>query len=87
MGIILKLYLKTGISLCLEGRIMLTIIDMTMIFTRGEKVEEVYFWNLQDQLIDSTPKKVLRGVNSGKLKVGTFNFRNIFYKAIKLGKL
>ena len=66
---------------------MLTIIDMTKIFTRVKKVEEAYFLNLQDQLIDSTLKKVLRGVSSGKLKVGTFNFRNIFYKAIKLSKL
>ena len=44
MGIILNLYLKSGISLCLEGRMMLTIICMlahpTKIFTKGDKVEK-----------------------------------------------
>ena len=43
IGAILNLYLKTGVSLCLEGRMMLTIINLTKIFTRREKAEAVYF--------------------------------------------
>ena len=43
MSIILNLYLKTGISLCLEGRMMLNIINLQKIFTRGKKVQVVYF--------------------------------------------
>ena len=66
---------------------MLTIIDLTKIFTRGENVEVAHFFHLKDQLIDSTLKSLRRGVSSGNLKVCTFNFRNIFYKVIKLGKL
>ena len=66
---------------------MLTIINLTKIFTRVGNVEVVYFLHLKDQFIQSTLKKVLGGVNSGDLKVCTFNFRNIFYKVIKLDKL
>ena len=43
MDIILNLYLKTEISLCLEGKMILTIINLMKIFTMGEKVEVVYF--------------------------------------------
>ena len=46
IGTILKLYLKTGISFCLEGRMMLTIINLTKIFIRGENVEVVCFLHL-----------------------------------------
>ena len=88
MGTILNWYLKTGVSLYLEGRMMLTIINLTKIFTGGgEKVEVVYFLQLQDQLIDSTLKKVLWGVSFGNFKVCTFNLRNISYKVIKFDKL
>ena len=68
MAIILSLYLKTGISLCLEDRMILSIINLTKIFTKGENVEVLYFFHLLDQLISSTLKKVLRGVSSGNLK-------------------
>ena len=43
MCIILNMCLKTGISFYLEGRIMLTIINLTKKFAREEKVEVVYF--------------------------------------------
>ena len=43
MCIILNMCLKTGISLYLEGRIMVTIINLTKKFAREEKVEVVYF--------------------------------------------
>ena len=46
MGIILNLYMKTGISLCLEDRMMLSIINLTKIFTKGENVEVLYFLHL-----------------------------------------
>ena len=46
MGIILNLYLKTGISLCLEGRMMLIIINLTKIFSSGETVKVAYFLRL-----------------------------------------
>ena len=46
MGTILNWYLKTGISLYLEGWMMLTIINLTKIFTRRENVEVVYFLHL-----------------------------------------
>ena len=46
IGIKLNFYLKPRIFLWLEGRMMLTIIDVTRIFTRGENVEVVYFLNL-----------------------------------------
>ena len=39
MGIILNLYLKTGIFVCLEGRMMLTIINVTKTFTRGGEIK------------------------------------------------
>ena len=39
MGTILSLYLKTGISLCLESRLMLIIINLTKVFTKGKNVE------------------------------------------------
>ena len=43
MGTILNFYLKSGISLCLEGRMMVTIINLKKNFTRRENVEVVYF--------------------------------------------
>ena len=82
MGTILNWYLTTGISLYLEGWMMLTIINLTKIFTRRENVEVVYFLHLQDHLIEA-----LGGVCSGNLKVCTFNCCNIFYKVIELGKI
>ena len=82
MGTILNWYLKTGVSLYLEGWMMLTIINLTKIFTRRENVEVVYFLHLQDHLIEA-----LGGVCSGNLKVCTFNCCNIFYKVIELGKI
>ena len=42
MDTILNLYLKTGISLCLECRMMLTLINRTEIFNRRKNVEAVY---------------------------------------------
>ena len=42
MGIILNFYLKTGISLCLEGRMMLTIINLRKIFKKEEAVCFLY---------------------------------------------
>ena len=42
MGTILNLYMKTGISLCLEGKIIVTIISLKKIFTWGENVEVLY---------------------------------------------
>ena len=43
IGIILNFYVKTGISFFLEGRMMLTIINLTKIFTEVGNVEVVYF--------------------------------------------
>ena len=43
MGTILNLHLKTGIFLWQESRMMLTIISLGKIFTRGEEVEVVHF--------------------------------------------
>ena len=45
-GTILKMYLRTGVSLCLEVRMMLTIINLTKVFIRGDNVEVVYFLRL-----------------------------------------
>ena len=45
-GTILKMYLRTGVSLCLEGRMMLTVINMTKVFIRGDNVEVAYFLRL-----------------------------------------
>ena len=46
MGVILNLYLKTGIPLFLDGRMMLSIINLTKFLVGGEKVEAVYFFHL-----------------------------------------
>ena len=45
---ILNLYWKTGILFCLDGRIMLTIINLTKISIRRDNVEAVYFLHLKD---------------------------------------
>ena len=62
---------------------MLTVINLTKIFTRGENKEVVFFKHLYDQFIDSTLKTVPGGLSFGNLEVFTFNFRNTFYKVIK----
>ena len=46
IGIILNFYAKTGISFFLEGRMMLTIINLMKIFTEVGNVEVVYFLHL-----------------------------------------
>ena len=46
IGIILNFYVKTEISFFLEGRMMLTIINLTKIFTEVGNVEVVYFLHL-----------------------------------------
>ena len=43
VGIILNLFLKTRISLCLKGTMMLTIIILTKVFTRGRKQKQYIF--------------------------------------------
>ena len=43
MGTILNFCLKSGISLCLEGTMMVTIINLKKNFTWKENVEVVYF--------------------------------------------
>ena len=54
MGIILNLYLKIKISIYLEGRMMLTIINLTKVFARGRNQKQyifcIYKINLQPAL-------------------------------------
>ena len=66
---------------------MPTIINMTKVFVRGENVEVVYFFASIRSTYREHSRKATRGVSSGNLEVCTFNFCNIFYKGIKLGKL
>ena len=48
MGTILNLYLKTEISLCLQGRMMLTIINLTKIFYQmGECKRSIFFASIR----------------------------------------
>ena len=66
---------------------MPAIINMTKVFVRGENVEVVYFFASIRSTYREHSRKGTRGVSSGKLEVCTFNFCNILYKGIKLGKL
>ena len=72
MGTILNFCLKSGISLCLEGTMMVTIINLKKKFYLKGECRSSIFLHLLDQLIDSTLKTVVGGVSSGKLKVCTF---------------